>query len=307
MRVLGPVVLASVLAACGGEKAVPPAPGTVLTFAVDLEGARRASEVLEATLAVVRERLRGRFADVTMTPSRPPRFEVFVPEAAEERTESIVSVVTAWADLRFRIEVLPDSAYREVPPEAEHARSRRVWPGTEAEFDAWKEREMEVWRAAHAAKPPSVYQPSDPGLRLVKRVGREGTAPADFAVVEEPRDPEERFDGRILDAARVGRDHLQLGIPIIQFEIKAAWQDAFERWTARNVHLPMAMLFDGEYHSAPYIQQPLRDSVQVTLGTRDHEVAQREAQALATALQGGQLPARVALVSTRRVGAREVK
>jgi SecD/SecF fusion protein len=127
---------------------------------------------------------------------------------------------------------------------------------------------------------------------------------ADFVVVEEPASRQERFDGSILAEVSVGRDESQLGIPVTKFKVKTEWQNVFEQWTTRNVQLPMAIILNEEYHSAPYIQSPLKDDVQVTLGTRDHEAALEQAKELMTTLQTGSLRLRPVLESKQEIGAK---
>jgi hypothetical protein len=75
-----------------------------------------------------------------------------------------------------------------------------------------------------------------------------------------------------------------MGEPVTAFEVKPEYHAAFERWTGRNVGLPMAILVNGEYRTAPRIISALRDRVQVTLGARDWDTATRDAEELRKAL-----------------------
>ena len=61
--------------------------------------------------------------------------------------------------------------------------------------------------------------------------------------------------------------------------MKTDFQGVFETWTGRNVGLPMAIILNGEYSTAPRIISPLKDRVQVTLGERDWTAAEQRAKA----------------------------
>jgi SecD/SecF fusion protein len=210
-------------------------------------------------------------------------------------------LVTKLGDLQFRIQVLPDAAYGN---ESEGARKRtrtRVWDGDAESFRTYKEAEVKLWEAAEAAG--TAYVPSRPDMRVVPREGRPANSgPDGFYVLEEPRDPLERFDGGMVTDPSVGKG--ERGEPVTLFAVKTGFQGVFETWTGRNVGLPMAIVLNGEVRSAPTINSALRDHVQVTLGEQSYQQAQREAKELTTVLQTGSLKMRPVLESTTKTGAR---
>ena len=88
--------------------------------------------------------------------------------------------------------------------------------------------------------------------------------PDDFAVLEQPADEAQRLSGSILADVRPGRS--ENNDPAVTFDVKLEYQNVFNAWTGANVGLPMAIVLNGQYDSAPIIQSPLRDTVIVSLG-----------------------------------------
>ena len=50
------------------------------------------------------------------------------------------------------------------------------------------------------------------------------------------------------------------------YEVKTGYQNVFGEWTGENVGLPMAIVLNEVYRSAPVINSQLSDNVQITLG-----------------------------------------
>ncbi|MHC5011535.1 MAG: SecDF P1 head subdomain-containing protein [Planctomycetota bacterium] len=173
--------------------------------------------------------------------------------------------------LEFLLWVRPDNALWAEPPGA---------------FAAFLESESDLWREARDASRP--YVPSRPGLRLVQRRGTEGSDPADFVVVREPVDERDRFDQRMLEDARVSfSEH---GKPVVTFRVREEHRQRFGQWTERHVGLPLAIVRDGLFESAPVIQARLDDYVQIMLGSLPFAEAGRDAAMLAAVLNGWATP-----------------
>lgn len=309
--------------------------GTTLRFHLDLEGARRAAtvkageadeEVVGATLRLLETRInRYGLAEVNLTALGDARFEISVP--AEVDAEAIQKVVEALGELQFRIEVRP--FYEPFESRDGDRRTReQVWmgakgavPGPDGKpeefgadadgFRAFKERE--VARFKEFRDRGERYEPLDPRYRLVPRQRDEHAAPpstpADFVVLEEPANKAERLGGDILSAIRASAD--RGGNPAVTFDVKLEYQNVFSAWTGANVGLPMAIVLNGQFDSAPIIQSPLRDQVQVTLGggfamgedadARYRELLDRQKHLIAT-LQSGSLQVTPRFEAKSRVG-----
>jgi SecD/SecF fusion protein len=277
--------------------------GTTIRFSLDLERARREGRVdpgesdatvVENTLRVIEQRIdKWGLAEIAVSPLGKDRFEIALP--SEVDPEGIVGLVTSLGDLQFRIEVLP--RYEPDPDDQSVPTRTQVWQGTKkadgtAEhaadadgFAAFKEAEMARWKEAHEGA--LLYVPSDPRYRLVRKTGTEGTAPEHFAVVEIPEKETERFGGSILTNPAVGQD--EGGMPVTVFGVKVEYQNPFGQWTGRNVDLPMAILLNDEYDSAPRIKQELTSNVQVTVGGGSYSEREQAAKQLVTILQTGSI------------------
>ncbi len=307
------VGLAAALCACGeggdgtGDDVSEVA--AVLRFELDVDAARRGGMLApgifedEAEIARTLEVVRTRLRKLDLSPSRLARegrtaFRVSRPRRISE--DDLARVVTAFGTLEFRIEVLPDVRYRQ-DDRSEARRRLRVWagagegfPATPEGFDAFRAAEADVWRRARDAG--TAYVPTDPRYRLARRKDTRGEAPDDFAVLEEPRDAASRFGSATLTNVQADVD--ETGLPCVTYEVKGDFQRAFAAWTGENVQMPMAIVLDGEYDSAPYIQSALRDRVQITLGGSlpgdGRSVIDQRARILATVLSVGsvRIPAR---------------
>jgi preprotein translocase subunit SecD len=285
-----------------------PKPATSLLFQVDVWRARAegrlgevdAARVMKDTMRVVRERLDGAgFAALTLEDLGENRFEILVPAERNADVERVIALATVLGDLQFRIEVLPDGRYGSDEGGGAYIRQRhRVWPGTEEEFDVYKEAEVRAWLDARTSG--TAYVPSRKPFRVVPRKD----IPTDVGVgafgVIEDLEPSQRFDGSMLE--HPGVSHGTRGEPVTVFEVRREHQAALREWTAKNVRLPMAIVMNGEILMAPTINSPLSDRIQVTLGSRSFTEAKQQAEELKVALRSGSLPARPTLVSRTQVG-----
>ena len=235
---------------------------------------------------------------------------VDLPIDREDLWPAVVGAGSPPADLRFLVEVLPRERYlrwREdgrSPPRLESPAA--PWPGTAEAFETFKEAEVARWSQAQAAGQP--YAPSRPDLLVLPRAGKEAAGVHDFAVLEWPQDPAHRFDGRMLEHALTSRDP-NTGKPVVLYDVREPYREAFEAWTGANLGLPMAIVLDWEVRSAPTIQSALRDKVQITLGSGRWSELEAEAQALTRTLGGaveGPSAALVAVCAWRPGGALEV-
>lgn len=283
--------------------------GTSVRFSIDVERAKAEgrvaadeslASVMKHTLDVISDRVnRSGLQEIEIVPLGENKFEINLPASSEGETDSIIELVTTLGDLQFRIEVLPQ--YHD-DNEAEHPRTRtKVWTGTTEEFETYKKAEVERYETAQASG--RAYKPSRAPYRVVP-VQRRGSrlASGEFAVLEDPEDPAERFDGGIIGSVSLGKG--EDGVPVTLFTVKNEYRGAFQRWTSRNVGLPMVIVLNGMYTTAPRINSPLSDNVQVTLGTRDWGEAKRQAEELQTTLQTGSLKIHPEQESKTKLGAR---
>lgn len=280
--------------------------GTTLRFSLDIDGAIEAGRLEEGidrqklvsdTVRVIEDRInRSGLAEANLTTIGEDKFEISLP-AGTAQVDQIVRVVSSLGDLLFAIEVLPDERYSDAQEYTDVRKRSRVYSGSTADFDAFKKEEFALWQKLKSQG--KEYKPSDPRYRLVLRDGTAGTTADDFAVIEVMQDKNLRFDGGILSNPRTGRDNY--GKLVVLFDIKTEWQNAFGEWTGTNTGLPMAIILNERFKTAPYIRSRLSDSVQVELG-RGQDV-QKEAEALATTLQTGSLKIQPNLESKNRVGA----
>lgn len=288
--------------------------GTTLRFALDIEGAKAAGRipsdrdpetVVTETIAVIQDRVdRTGLSETQILPLGQDRFQISLPATAEGQAESVVGVVTQLGDLKFRIEVLPDEEYiaRNEGNTPNRLKNEGVWPPRDSEsFYKFKRAEIELWRKARAAGEP--YKPSLTGFYLVKEKGKDGSQESHFHVLEEPQDERDRqIGGTIITDPTVGQDY-QDHQPIVLYSVKKEWQNHFGTWSEGNLHLPMAIVLNDEYWSAPRINARLSSGVQITLGLGSRAELEKEARQLVTVLQTGSLKIQPRLESETRVGA----
>lgn len=290
-----------------GDAELPKAPAVQLIFSLDLEQAVRAGrvpaempapQVVQDTLVVVRDRLRTYGLEgFEVAPSGDAGFEVRLPVDLAVPTDQIAELITQAGELSFRIQVIPE------PNQHEHRAREKTWPGTRLEFEDWKAKELA--RYSRMIRERGAYDgakrktdDADWPFFLVKREGRDGTKLDDFEVCEVPDDAH-RFDGHIVATPRASVGP-HTGAPIVVFDIKPAYQDAFAKWTKDNVGFPMAIILNGEFTGdgrAPTIQSQLTDSVQISLGSMSFADAEKRAKALVTVLQSGVMRVLPELVS----------
>ncbi len=290
--------------------------GTTLRFSLDIERARREgklapgdsdTEVVEQTLRVIGERIdRFGVAELNLIAVGEDKFELSLP--SERDPDSMVKLVTALGNLAFRIEVLPDAEYRHDDKSGDRTR-RNVWagagekyPATPEGFREYKKAEAEAWKKARDQA--VAYVPMDPRYRLAKKKDTAGTVPEDFVLLEEPQEARYRFGGELL--SNIKPDHDDTGLPNVIYEVKAAYQHVFAVWTGENIQMPMAIVLNDEYDSAPYIQSELSTNVQITLGgsllVDGRRTLEERAKQLATVLQTGSLKVQPRLESKSSVG-----
>ncbi len=292
--------------------------GTTLRFSLDIEGAKKSgriaqdadpAQVVDQTLKVIGERLDASgLAELGLVPYGEDKFLISLPAGAASQADAIIAVVSQLGDLKFRIQVLPDAEYqrrietnyRDDPPELKR---KGVWPGSNEEFDKYKKAEIAVWRAATAAG--EVYIPkTDPRYSVVKEEGTDGSQDFHFHVMEEVGFPKgvKPFDGGILTDPVVTEDERRR--PVVAYQVRNEYQNVFGQWTEENVGLPMAIILNDEFKTAPTIMDRLERSVQITLGDRgSNEAMRKEAEALVTVLETGSLKIRPILEARTVMGA----
>ncbi len=293
--------------------------GTTLRFSLDLERAEATGridpanreKVVTDTIKVIEDRInKFGLAEISLTPIGEDKFEISLPAGTEGDVDSIVGVVTALGDLKFRVTVRPDANYGswdgETPPRLAE-RGSSPWQGstgfaaTPEGYRGFLEAEVQRWKDARDTV--TAYLPSDPRYFVVPRTGGEASTPEDFALLEEPAEEKFRFDGRILSNPVVGQG--DAGRPEVYYDVKLDYQNAFGEWTAANVGLPMAIVLNEEFYSDPTIQSKLTDRVRITLGSgRTFKEQKAEADQIATVLQTGSLKVRPKLESRTKIGAR---
>ena len=280
--------------------------GTTLRFSLDIDGAKRAGlvddqmpneEIVAQTLEIIGERIdKYGLAEIQLTQYGDNKFLVSLPADAGTQPDAVVKVISQLGDLKFRIEVLPDSTYKARATDGPEPARMGLWKGTDEEFNTFKNEEVKVWQTARDRG--EMYSPTRGEYLLVKRAkvigfDRKETVPdgsevGHFAIVES-NSGQVDFDGGILTNPSVG-ENPNTGEPVVLYEVKNEFQNDFGRWTGANVGLPMAIILNNQYHSAPTINERLTKNVQITLGRGGSRKAKRdEAKALATVLQTGSL------------------
>lgn len=104
--------------------------------------------------------------------------------------------------------------------------------------------------------------------------------------------------GSSLADASAGRDP-QFGQTMVYFQLNRRGGRVFERVTGSHIGDRIAIVLDNQVHSAPTVQSQIGSSGQIELGQSPME----EARDLALVLRAGALPAPVAIVEQRSVGA----
>ena len=286
----------------GGESAPQP---------VKLEGLETETPTASEIVRSFEERLQASASEAALRkPAGSTAFVVDLPADREDRWPGILEAASPPSAVHFLMEVLPMPMYRSWRDDGRVAPRLEAppypWDGSTDAFEAFKEAEVARWRTARDAGQP--YEPSRSDLLVLPRAGTEAVEVHDFAVLEWSPSPDQRFDGRMLVNPVTSRDP-HVGRPVVLYEIREAWQDRFHAWTEANVGLPMAIVLDWVVRSAPIINSPLRDNVQITLGQGSWSELEVEADALTRTLGGtteGTPPVLVAVCTWQADGALEL-
>jgi preprotein translocase subunit SecD len=94
----------------------------------------------------------------------------------------------------------------------------------------------------------------------------------------------------------------QYGEPVVSFKFGAEGRKKFGEVTGANVHRQLAVVLDNIIFTAPVINERIDGQGQITLGNRNAEESQKEAQLISTALRAGALPAALQQEEERSVG-----
>ena len=301
--------------ACGSQAESPPryheeVPGVTLRFQLQWEDAQRLGTIEqdEDREPLIDETVRALATRVNPTGSTSvsvvghgdSAIDVLLPWSlrSEATVEAYKQVVSATGVLTFNVEVRPTGLYDAPSAEAPRLRTKagQPWPGTREEFDDYKASEVAVWRAARAAG--DSYIATDSRYRVALRAGRSGESDADFLVVEAAQGKQDRFDARAIINPRIAQ-HPETREPIVLMDIAPARQADFHAFTSRNLHLPLAIVLNGEVHAAPIINTAIRGNLQYTLGPASRKEGERQAEQVLTALRTGQVrvPLRLAEVT----------
>ena len=275
--------------------------GMTLRFSLDIEGAKKSGrvdaqmpseEIVSQTLGIINDRInKYGLAEVNLAQYGEDQFLVSLPAGATSLADGIIGVISQLGDLKFRIEVRPDSMYTSGEDGA--PRRTNVWEGTAEQYSTFMEAEQKQWRAARERG--EEYVPTNPKYRLVKYLDREA-----FILVEEVNFPGKGFDGGILTNPVVGRSDLNR--PVVWYEVKNDFQNDFGVWTEANIKLPMAIILNDQVKSAPIIQDKLTKNVQITLGTGSNTQLEKEAKELVAVLQTGSLKIQPVLEAKQVMG-----
>ncbi len=280
--------------------------GTTLRFSLDIDGAKAAGlvdnetpndKIVEDTIKIIQERIdKYGLAEIQLTQYGDNKFLVSLPADAGTQPDAVVKVISQLGDLKFRIEVRPDAQYAGGPDNPPPARTG-LWKGTEEEFTQFKQNEIARWRTARDRGELATFKTTRPEYMLVKKAKipgpgntttvPDGSADWHFAIVESGSGPV-NFDGGILTNPSVG-ENPNTGMPVVLYEVRNEYQNDFGKWTGANVGLPMAIVLNNEFHSAPIINERLTKNVQISLGQGSKKALREEAKTLATVLQTGSL------------------
>lgn len=309
------------------EPAPPPVPKapleplggpSVLGLVLDLDEARRfgllqpadqAAAVLAETVRILEARLSSvGFGAAGFVLGEQGHLEVRLPADADP--EAARKLVCARGTIEFRIEVRP-----EYPDPLDESRVRsEVWQGASARssltsettfpttkqgFAEFRAFELARWKAARDRHEP--YRASDQRYRLVPKANARLEVAEDFVILEEPTTAAERFGNEVLGDARPWRGmDLENGV---QAAIKAELGAAFAKWTGHNVGLPLALVVNGEWISAPTIRDALEDNLIIMLPSLPGVTAPSDQEVLRIIayLESGPLRVEPRLVSYGRV------
>jgi hypothetical protein len=231
------------------------------------------------TLDMVAPRVKALDAEAHVGEHAPGVFSVRPSSKGRSRLRQGLGAVLAGPRLELRVVVAPPSRLHSDAALDGGRTPRRVWTGTEAEFDEFLASETARWKEAHERGAP--YVPSRRGLVLAPRADAGPSDLGGFVLLEVPA-AEDDFGGSAFRDVAASRG--ERGEPVTVFHVRPERQEAFERWTRAQVGLPVAIVLDGRVLITPTLNGPLRDAVQITLGQGTYADARREADSLATRL-----------------------
>ncbi len=279
-------------------KAGPATRGVRLVFGLESKDERDIEILTPRVLATLRHRVdRLWFRGVSVKSPKPGIFHVNCVRSIKS-TRVLERIIPIRGAIRFQIEVLPAEVLKQRRHD-DQATSRldsgnipwqgagKKYPATKEGFDAFKKKEIEHWKIAK--EKGLDYSPVDPRYLLVPMLGRMRIRPEDFRVVEVPTSGVERFGSKDLKGTANLFPQFASPVPAVLYEVRTESQDAFFKFTSKNIGMPMAILIDGVCISAPVIRQGLRDNVMITMGTELSELD--KARELAAALSAGELEA----------------
>jgi SecD/SecF fusion protein len=126
---------------------------------------------------------------------------------------------------------------------------------------------------------PNAPDPSDPDK--VKRINR-------YWILTRIPQPEEQVRGEDIGNVRPSMD---FGKQVVLFSVKSPGDERMSNLTSPNVKRLLCVVMDNKLTSYATINDPLRSSVQVTMGTGDAKEIQKRVTALIRVLRSGALPA----------------
>lgn len=94
----------------------------------------------------------------------------------------------------------------------------------------------------------------------------------------------------------------EYGEPKVSFRFGPDGRRLFGQLTGDNVGKFLAIVLDDVVYSAPTIKERIDGEGQISLGSRNHDEAQKEGSLIATALRAGALPASLEQLEERSVG-----
>lgn len=106
-----------------------------------------------------------------------------------------------------------------------------------------------------------------------------------------------QFLGKFLESIKLGRGQFQENT--VDFRISGEASAAFARLTGANIDKPLAIVIDDKVESAPIVQDKIRGSGTITMGSG---ASMEDAQDLMIVLKAGALPAPVEIIEKDVVG-----
>jgi hypothetical protein len=264
---------------------------TELVFRVETDRGDR-----EEVLGVIEERLtRFGFEDVTLGAGAGDRFSVRVPAASRAKLDRVKALITTLGQVEFRITVEPGATKH-------HAHYWKLF--ADARSKGFHEKIASFIGPDDVQRDDRVRYPD--GLRWYRVADEDKIAKSRWARDQagHPQpwilcalDPY-NITGNHLHNVHHARDQGGLGTGwAVYFQVQKLAQGLMARLTSWEEDKHMAIIVNGEVHSAPILQSTLSDSGQIT-GRYTEETAKM----LAAILQAGPLEHAPELVSERTEG-----